>query len=125
MATIAPTVDLRSDTVTRPTEAMRAAMMAAEVGDDVYGEDPTVNALESLTADMLGHEAGVFMPSGTQTNLVALLTIRGRGDEYCRSAAPPDTYNTKPAARRPSAAFSRRPCRSKPTAPSISTRFAP
>jgi len=61
---------------------MRAAMMAAAVGDDVYGEDPTVNALETLTAGMLGHEAGVFMPSGTQTNLVALLTHCGRGDEY-------------------------------------------
>lgn len=76
------TVDLRSDTVTRPTEAMRAAMLAAEVGDDVYGEDPTVNALEALAAGMLGHEAAVFMPSGTQTNLVALLTHCGRGDEY-------------------------------------------
>jgi len=75
-------IDLRSDTVTRPTEAMRAAMMAAAVGDDVYGEDPTVNALEALAAGMLGHEAAVFMPSGTQTNLVALLTHCGRGDEY-------------------------------------------
>jgi threonine aldolase len=75
-------IDLRSDTVTRPTEAMRSAMMQAEVGDDVYGEDPTVNALEALTADMLGHEAGLFLPSGTQSNLVALLTHCGRGDEY-------------------------------------------
>lgn len=79
-------IDLRSDTVTRPTEAMRAAMLAAEVGDDVYGEDPTVNALEALAADLLGHEAGVFMPSGTQTNLVALLTHCGRGDEYIAGA---------------------------------------
>ena len=75
-------IDLRSDTVTRPTPAMREAMMAAEVGDDVYGEDPTVNALEHLTADLLGHEAGLFLPSGTQSNLVALLTHCGRGDEY-------------------------------------------
>jgi threonine aldolase len=76
------TIDLRSDTVTRPTTAMRDAMMAAEVGDDVYGEDPTVNALERLAADMLGHEAGLFLASGTQSNLVALLTHCGRGDEY-------------------------------------------
>ena len=76
------TIDLRSDTVTRPTSGMRAAMMTAEVGDDVYGDDPTVNALEALTADMLGHEAGLFLPSGTQSNLVALLTHCGRGDEY-------------------------------------------
>ena len=76
------TIDLRSDTVTRPTSGMRAAMMTAEVGDDVYGDDPSVNALEALTADMLGHEAGLFLPSGTQSNLVALLTHCGRGDEY-------------------------------------------
>jgi threonine aldolase len=75
-------IDLRSDTVTRPTEAMRNAMMQAEIGDDVYGEDPTINALEALAADMLGHEAGLFLPSGTQSNLVALLTHCGRGDEY-------------------------------------------
>ena len=75
-------IDLRSDTVTRPCTAMRQAMYAAEVGDDVYGEDPTVNALEILAADLLGHEAGLFMASGTQSNLVALLTHCGRGDEY-------------------------------------------
>ncbi|MFW6093120.1 MAG: low-specificity L-threonine aldolase [Pseudomonadota bacterium] len=77
-----PTVDLRSDTVTRPTRAMRAAMAAAEVGDDVYGEDPTVNPLEALAAELLGHEAALFLPSGTQSNLVGLLTHCGRGDEY-------------------------------------------
>ena len=75
-------IDLRSDTVTRPTSAMRQAMAAAEVGDDVYGEDPTVNQLQALAAEMLGHEAGLFLPSGTQSNLVALLTHCGRGDEY-------------------------------------------
>tara|TARA_Y100001933_G_scaffold227451_1_gene242167 strand:- start:40 stop:1023 length:984 start_codon:yes stop_codon:yes gene_type:complete len=75
-------IDLRSDTVTRPVAAMRQAMASAEVGDDVYGEDPTVRRLEALAAEMLDHEAGVFMPSGTQTNLVALLTHCGRGDEY-------------------------------------------
>jgi threonine aldolase len=79
---VAKVIDLRSDTVTRPTPGMRAAMMTAEVGDDVYGDDPTVNALEALTAKMLGHEAGLFLPSGTQSNLVALLTHCGRGDEY-------------------------------------------
>ncbi|HEY8586208.1 MAG TPA: low-specificity L-threonine aldolase [Rhodanobacter sp.] len=75
-------VDLRSDTVTRPTDAMRAAMVAAEVGDDVYGEDPTVNALQQRVADELGLEAGLFVPSGTQSNLLALLSHCERGDEY-------------------------------------------
>jgi threonine aldolase len=76
------TIDLRSDTVTRPTAAMRTAMAGAEVGDDVYGEDPTVNRLESLAAERLGFEAALFAPSGTQTNLVALLSHCQRGDEY-------------------------------------------
>ncbi len=75
-------IDLRSDTVTRPTPAMRAAMAAAEVGDDVYGEDPTVSALEQRLADDLGFEQGLFVPSGTQANLVALLAHCQRGDEY-------------------------------------------
>lgn len=76
------TIDLRSDTVTRPTAAMRDAMNRAEVGDDVFGEDPTVIALEARTAEMAGKEAGLYLPSGTQSNLVALLTHCGRGDEY-------------------------------------------
>jgi threonine aldolase len=76
------TVDLRSDTVTRPTSAMREAMLAAEVGDDVYGEDPTVNALQKRLATDLGFEAGLFVPSGTQSNLLALLAHCERGDEY-------------------------------------------
>jgi threonine aldolase len=75
-------IDLRSDTVTRPTSAMRAAMAAAEVGDDVYGEDPTVNRLEALAAEMLGKEAAIFVVSGTQGNLLALLSHCERGDEY-------------------------------------------
>ena len=75
-------VDLRSDTVTRPTAAMREAMRAAEVGDDVYGEDPTVNALQRRLADELGFEAGLFVPTGTQSNLLALLAHCERGDEY-------------------------------------------
>ncbi len=75
-------IDLRSDTVTRPTPAMRAAMAAAEVGDDVFGDDPTVNALQERIAAMLGKEAALFMPSGTQSNLCALMSHCQRGDEY-------------------------------------------
>lgn len=75
-------IDLRSDTVTRPTDAMRAVMADAAVGDDVYAEDPTVNRLEDLAAEMTGKEAGLFLPSGTMSNLVALLAHCGRGDEY-------------------------------------------
>lgn len=74
-------IDLRSDTVTKPTAAMRAAMEAAEVGDDVYGEDPTVNRLEALVAEMLGMEAAVFVASGTMGNLISVLSHCGRGDE--------------------------------------------
>lgn len=75
-------IDLRSDTVTRPTPAMREAMARAEVGDDVFGDDPTVNHLQDVVAARLGFEAGLFFPSGTQCNLAALLTHCGRGDEY-------------------------------------------
>lgn len=75
-------IDLRSDTVTKPTPAMRAAMAEAEVGDDVYGEDPTVNRLEELAAGVLDTEAAIFASSGTQSNLLGLLTHCGRGDEY-------------------------------------------
>jgi threonine aldolase len=75
-------IDLRSDTVTRPTAAMRAAMAEAEVGDDVYGEDPTVNALQDRLAGDLGFEAALFAPSGTQANLLALIAHCARGDEY-------------------------------------------
>jgi threonine aldolase len=74
-------IDLRSDTVTMPTEAMRAAMATAEVGDDVYGEDPSVNRLEALVAEMLGKEAAVFVASGTMGNLISVLSHCGRGDE--------------------------------------------
>jgi threonine aldolase len=75
-------VDLRSDTVTRPTPAMRAAMAEAEVGDDVFGDDPSVNALQEKIAALLGKEAALFMASGTQSNLVAIMSHCGRGDEY-------------------------------------------
>jgi threonine aldolase len=74
-------IDLRSDTVTLPTPAMREAMCRAEVGDDVYGEDPTVNRLEEMSAERLGKEAGLFVVSGTMGNLVSLLTHCARGDE--------------------------------------------
>ncbi len=73
--------DFRSDTVTHPTEAMRTAMAAAEVGDDVYGEDPTVIKLEEKAAKMLGKEAGLLVSSGTMGNLIAVLAVCGRGDE--------------------------------------------
>jgi len=81
MATIHPSVDFRSDTVTWPTPAMQDAMAAAELGDDVYGEDPTVNELETLAAALLGKAAGLFVTSGTQGNLIAALTHAQRGDE--------------------------------------------
>ena len=74
-------IDLRSDTVTTPTPAMRAAMAAAEVGDDVYGEDPTVKRLEAAAAARLGKEAGLFVPSGTMGNQTALLAQTARGVE--------------------------------------------
>ena len=75
-------VDLRSDTVTQPTPAMREAMMAAPLGDDVFGTDPTVNALQEKIAALLGFEAALFVPTGTQSNLCAILSHCGRGDEY-------------------------------------------
>ncbi len=75
-------IDLRSDTVTQPTPAMREAMLRAEVGDDVYGEDPTVNALQERVALKLGFEDALFVPSGTQSNLLALMAHCQRGDEY-------------------------------------------
>ena len=76
-----PTIDLRSDTVTRPTPAMRRAMFEAPVGDDVYGEDPTVNLLEARVAALLGKEAALLVPSGTMGNLISVLSHCGRGDE--------------------------------------------
>jgi threonine aldolase len=75
-------VDLRSDTVTQPTAAMRAHMMTAPVGDDVFGDDPSVNALQEKIAQLLGFEAALFVPTGTQSNLCAILAHCERGDEY-------------------------------------------
>ncbi len=83
-------IDLRSDTVTLPTPVMRRIMAAAELGDDVYGEDPTVARLEARVADMLGLEAGLFLPSGTQANLTALMSHCGRGEAYLTG----ETYHT-------------------------------
>jgi threonine aldolase len=75
-------IDLRSDTVTRPTPGMLAAMAAARVGDDVWGDDPTVNQLQETVAGLAGKEAALFLPSGTQSNLAALMAHCERGDEY-------------------------------------------
>ncbi len=80
-------IDLRSDTVTRPTEAMRRAMAAAEVGDDVYGDDPSVRELEERTAEILGKEAACFMPTGTMSNQVALRAHTEAGDEILADAS--------------------------------------
>ena len=81
-------IDLRSDTVTRPTEAMRRAMAGAEVGDDVYGEDPTVRALEERVAGMLGHEAALFTPTGSMANVLAVRSLVAPGQEVlCEASA--------------------------------------
>jgi threonine aldolase len=81
-STSRPTIDLRSDTVTQPSPGMRSAMAAAPVGDDVYGDDPTVNRLQDVVAERFGFEASLFFPSGTQSNLAGLMAHCGRGDEY-------------------------------------------
>jgi len=75
-------IDFRSDTVTRPTAEMRDAMASAEVGDDVYGDDPTVNSLQAYAAERLGFESALFTATGTQANLLAIMSHCGRGDEY-------------------------------------------
>jgi len=99
-----PIVDLRSDTVTRPTAAMREAMWAAPVGDDVFGDDPSVNALQDKLAALLGFEAALFMPTGTQSNLCGLMAHCGRGDEYIVGQMA-HTYRYEGGALRCSAAF--------------------
>src|ERR1700690_3790134 len=83
----AMTIDLRSDTVTHPTQAMRKAMYEAELGDDVFGDDPTVNALEARAAELLGKEAALFVASGSMANLVSLLGHLGRGQETIAGAS--------------------------------------
>ena len=82
MKAVLKQIDLRSDTVTKPTAAMREAMMAADLGDDVFGDDPTVNALQARIAQMLGKEAALFVPTGTQSNLCGLMAHCQRGEEY-------------------------------------------
>jgi threonine aldolase len=79
-------IDLRSDTVTRPTEAMRRAMADADVGDDVYGEDPTVNALEERVAALMGHEAALFVPSGTMGNQIGMRLVAEPGQDVLADA---------------------------------------
>lgn len=74
-------IDMRSDTVTKPTDEMRRAMAEAEVGDDVYGEDPTINRLQEIAAEKMGKEAGLFVPSGTMGNLLSVLNVCRRGNE--------------------------------------------
>ncbi|HEX3705247.1 MAG TPA: GntG family PLP-dependent aldolase [Mycobacteriales bacterium] len=92
-------VDLRSDTVTRPTAAMREAMAHADVGDDVYGEDPSINALEAEVAAMFGHGAAMLVPTGTMGNLVALRLLCGEGDELiCDADAHIVSYEAGAAA---------------------------
>ena len=92
-------VDLRSDTVTRPTDGMRAAMAAAEVGDDVYAEDPTVNALQERVATMFGHEAALFTPTGSMANQIGLQLLVPRGEELlCDADAHVVTYEIGAAA---------------------------
>jgi threonine aldolase len=93
------TVDLRSDTVTKPTPPMRAAMAAAEVGDDVYGEDPTVNELESVVAGLLGHEAALFTPTGSMANQIAVqLLVAPANELICDADAHVVTYEIGAAA---------------------------
>lgn len=107
-----PIVDLRSDTVTRPTAAMRDAMRAAPVGDDVFGDDPSVNALQDKVAALLGFEAALFMPTGTQSNLCGLMAHCGRGTSTLSVKWPIPTV-TRAVVLRCSAAFN--PSRSRKT----------
>jgi threonine aldolase len=96
---VADLVDLRSDTVTKPTPGMRRAMAEAEVGDDVYGEDPTINALEERVAGLFGHEAGLFVPSGTMGNQIGLRLVCEPGQEVlCDADAHIVTYEMGAAA---------------------------
>jgi threonine aldolase len=92
-------IDLRSDTVTRPTPGMRQAIAESEVGDDVYGEDPTVNALEAEVAALFGHEAALFTPTGSMANQIGLQLVAPRGTELlCDADAHVVTYETGAAA---------------------------
>ncbi|MFT5234353.1 MAG: threonine aldolase, partial [Candidatus Krumholzibacteriia bacterium] len=81
MSNLIPLIDMRSDTVTRPTAGMMKAMLNAEVGDDVFGDDPTVNRLQDTVAERLGKEAALYVPSGTMSNQLALIAQTNRGDQ--------------------------------------------
>lgn len=107
-------IDLRSDTVTRPSRAMLEAMILALVGDDVYGDDPTVNALQDYAAELSGKEAAIFLPTGTQANLVALLSHCERGEEYIVGQAA-HNYLFEAVAQQYWAVFSRNPSTQLPT----------
>ena len=89
-------IDLRSDTVSTPTPEMRRAMADAEVGDDVYGEDPTVNRLQSLAASLLGKEAALYVPSGTMANQLAMRVLAEAGTECCVPIARTSTATRRP-----------------------------
>ena len=109
-------IDLRSDTVTLPTEAMRKAIYTAEVGDDVFGEDPTVKKLEEMSAELMGKEAGLFVVSGTMANLVShpySLRTRRRG-QFSETSAT--AFFTSQEASLPSAAFTHSRCKMSRTA---------
>ena len=89
-------IDLRSDTVTRPTAAMRRAMAEAEVGDDVYGEDPTVNRLERRAAEILGKEAALFVPTGTMGNTIAIKIHTSTARRWCANRARTFSIGSSP-----------------------------
>jgi len=112
-------IDLRSDTVTRPCTAMRSAMAQADVGDDVFGEDPSVNHLEEMAADMLGFESTLFAASGTQTNLLSLLCHCERAGTNTSSANRPTPTDMKGGERRFSAPSSHNRLNLNPTRPWI------
>ena len=109
-------VDLRSDTVTRPTPEMRRAMAEAVVGDDVYGEDPTVNKLQARAAEIFGREAALFVPSGSMGNLVAIKTWTHHGDEViCEERGHINQYEMAPCPPWPAA------CRAPPSSRTASS----
>lgn len=107
-------IDLRSDTVTLPSRAMLEAMMAAPVGDDVYGDDPTVNALQDYAAELSGKEAAIFLPTGTQAN-PSLCSVTANAAKSILSVRPRITICLKPVAQRCWAVFSRNPSMLTPT----------
>ena len=118
------TIDLRSDTVTRPGAAMRRAMTDAEVGDDVFSDDPTVNRLEARGAEMFGMQAALFLPTGTQSNLAALMAHCQRGDEYL-VGQDAHTYRFEAGGAAVLGSIQPQPLENEVMAPSISTGSRP